>query len=65
MALIKPTKILKNEADILETADILIHLRNKLEVLYPDEDQERILWALEQSIMRLSLNTGHDFGIPV
>lgn len=63
--LLKATKIIENEKEILETAELLMELRNKFEQKYPDKTREVINWTLEQTIMRLSLKTGHEFGTGV
>lgn len=59
--ILKAIKTIENELDILEVSSLLVDLRNSLKERHPEENEEVLKWALEQSIMRLSLKTGHSF----
>lgn len=61
MSLIKPTKVLNNKKDILEMADLLIDLKSDLLNKHPNVNVDTLQWALEQSIMRVSLRDGHEY----
>lgn len=62
MSIIRPTKVLLNKDQILEMAELLIDLKKTLETRHTiDVPAETLQWALEQSIMRLSLRDGHQF----
>lgn len=63
--IIKPTKILENESQIIDMMGLLLNLKKKARSNYSDFSEEDIEWALEQSILRLSIRDGHDYGIPV
>ena len=61
--LIKPEKVLKNQNRIIEFGGLLLKLKEDFAdkyAAYSDQDRQ---WALEQSIMRLSLNDGVEFEI--
>lgn len=63
MPILKPTRVLENKSHILEMVDLLVNLRKEVEKKYPTTDVGTLKWAVEQSIMRLSLKDGHDYGI--
>lgn len=62
--IIKPTKVLENENQLLDMMGLLLNLKKKARDNYSDFSEEDIEWALEQSIIRLSIRDGHDYGIP-
>ena len=62
--IIKPTKVLENKSQIIDMMGLLLDLKKNARDTYSDFSEEDIEWALEQSIIRLSLRDGHDYGIP-
>lgn len=63
--IIKPTKILENKTQIIDMMGLLLDLKEEARSKYNSFPEEDIEWALEQSIIRLSIRDGHDYGIPV
>ncbi len=63
--IIKPTKILENKTQIIDMMGLLLDLKEEARQKYYSFPEEDIEWALEQSIIRLSIRDGHDYGIPV
>lgn len=59
--IIKPEQELKNKTQLLDMAGLLLSLKNEFFAKHPDEDEDVLRWCIEQSIMRLSVNTGHSF----
>ena len=62
MSIIRPTRILENEKQLLEVAGLLVGLRKSMDELYPETSPDIRQWATEQALMRLSLRDGHEFG---
>lgn len=59
--IIKPEQELKNKQQLLDTANLLLKLKKEFYDQHFGEDSELLDWALENAVMRLSLNTGHSF----
>lgn len=59
--IIKPEQELKNKQQLMDMGGLLLKFKKEFFAAHPDEDTTDVQWAMEQSILRLSLNTGHSF----
>lgn len=59
--LIKPEKVLKNKAHILEIVDLLVKLKQETYQKYPDISMDTVDWAIEQAMLRTSINDSYEF----
>jgi hypothetical protein len=59
--IIKPEQELKNKQALVDMANLLLNLKKEFRDSHPEDSEELCEWAVEQAIMRLSVNTGHSF----
>lgn len=59
--IIRPEQELKNRRQLTDMADLLLKFKKEYFASHPEDNEEDLQWAMEQAIMRLSLNTGHSF----